>query len=140
MENKFTYNYSAKENAEIESIRKMYTPSTVSPIDELKALDGKKQECSNVIHMRNKTIFSLVRARKAKNNELVRLDDLLLELDAVERDILTCRYVLGLSWNECFSEMRKKKHYYSQRTMFRIHDAAIIHMAQAEKRKNTQKI
>lgn len=109
-------------------------------IERLKALDGKKQECSNVIHMRNKTIFSLVRARKAKNNELVRLDDLLLELDAVERDILTCRYVLGLSWNECFSEMRKKKHYYSQRTMFRIHDAAIIHMAQAEKRKNTQKI
>ena len=109
-------------------------------IERLKALDGKKQECSNVIHMRNKTIFSLVRARKAKNNELVRLDELLLELDAVERDILTCRYVLGLSWNECFSEMRKKKHYYSQRTMFRIHDAAIIHMAQAEKRKNTQKI
>lgn len=48
MENKFTYNYSAKENAEIESIRKMYTPSTVSPIDELKALDKKVKRPANV--------------------------------------------------------------------------------------------
>ena len=108
-------------------------------IERLKALSENKQECSNVTHMRNKTIFSLVRSREAKKCELEQLEELLLELDAVERDILTCRYVLGLSWSDCFSKMREKKHYYSQRTFFRIHDSAIMHIAQAENRKKHAK-
>ena len=104
-------------------------------IERLKALGENKQECCNVSHMRNKTILSLGREREAKKKELKLLDQLLSELDAVERDVLTCRYILGLSWNKCFSEMRKKKHYYSQRTIFRIHNSAIMHMAQANNRK-----
>ena len=42
-ENTFSYKYSAKENQEIEEIRKKYLPQSESKLDELKRLDGYVQ-------------------------------------------------------------------------------------------------
>jgi len=42
-ENTFTYKYSAKENIEIQEIRKRYLPQSVSKLDELKRLDRMVQ-------------------------------------------------------------------------------------------------
>ena len=39
MENTFSYKYSAKENAEVEAIRKKYLPKSESKLEELKRLD-----------------------------------------------------------------------------------------------------
>ncbi|MBQ7779430.1 MAG: dihydropteridine reductase [Clostridia bacterium] len=39
----FVYRYSAKENKEIQEIRKKYLPKEESKLDELKRLDGKVQ-------------------------------------------------------------------------------------------------
>lgn len=38
-ENTFTYKYSAKENKEVQEIRKKYLPQSESKLDELKRLD-----------------------------------------------------------------------------------------------------
>ena len=42
-ENTFSYNYSAKENKEVQKIRKKYLPQSESKLDELKRLDGVVQ-------------------------------------------------------------------------------------------------
>ena len=42
-ENQFTYTYSAKENKEIQEIRKKYLPQVESKLDELKRLDAQVQ-------------------------------------------------------------------------------------------------
>ena len=42
-ENQFTYTYSAKENKEIQEIRKKYLPQVESKLDELKRLDEQAQ-------------------------------------------------------------------------------------------------
>ena len=39
MENTFSYQYSAKENAEVQAIRKKYLPKSESKLEELKRLD-----------------------------------------------------------------------------------------------------
>ena len=39
----FTYNYSAKENAEVQAIRKKYLPKSESKLEELKRLDEMVQ-------------------------------------------------------------------------------------------------
>ena len=39
----FTYNYSAKENAEVQVIRKKYLPKSESKLEELKRLDEMVQ-------------------------------------------------------------------------------------------------
>lgn len=43
MENTFSYQYSAKENAEVQAIRKKYLPKSESKLEELKRLDGVVQ-------------------------------------------------------------------------------------------------
>lgn len=43
MENTFTYKYSAKENAEVQAIRKKYLPQSESKLEELKRLDETVQ-------------------------------------------------------------------------------------------------
>lgn len=43
MENTFSYKYSAKENAEIQAIRKKYLPKSESKLEELKRLDETVQ-------------------------------------------------------------------------------------------------
>ena len=43
MENTFSYKYSAKENAEVQAIRKKYLPKSESKLDELKRLDETVQ-------------------------------------------------------------------------------------------------
>ena len=43
MENTFSYTYSAKENAEVQAIRKKYLPKSESKLEELKRLDGTVQ-------------------------------------------------------------------------------------------------
>ena len=47
-ENQFTYTYSAKENKEIQEIRKKYLPQVESKLDELKRLDAKVQNSGMV--------------------------------------------------------------------------------------------
>ena len=42
-ENTFSYKYSAKENQEVQEIRKKYLPQSESKLDELKRLDGYVQ-------------------------------------------------------------------------------------------------
>ena len=42
-ENTFSYKYSAKENKEVEEIRKKYLPQSESKLEELKRLDGRVQ-------------------------------------------------------------------------------------------------
>lgn len=44
MENTFRYKYSAKENAEIQAIRKKYLPKSESKLEELKRLDETVRE------------------------------------------------------------------------------------------------
>ena len=43
MENTFSYKYSAKENAEVQAIRKKYLPKSESKLEELKRLDETVQ-------------------------------------------------------------------------------------------------
>ena len=43
MENTFSYKYSAKENAEVQAIRKKYRPKSESKLEELKRLDETVQ-------------------------------------------------------------------------------------------------
>ena len=43
MENTFSYQYSAKENAEVQAIRKKYLPRSESKLEELKRLDEAVQ-------------------------------------------------------------------------------------------------
>ena len=43
MENTFSYQYSAKENAEVQAIRKKYLPKSESKLEELKRLDEAVQ-------------------------------------------------------------------------------------------------
>lgn len=43
MENTFSYKYSAKENAEVQAIRKKYLPKSESKFEELKRLDETVQ-------------------------------------------------------------------------------------------------
>lgn len=43
MENTFSYSYSAKDNAEIQAIRKKYLPKSESKLEELKRLDETVQ-------------------------------------------------------------------------------------------------
>lgn len=43
MENTFSYQYSAKENAEVQAIRKKYLPQSESKLEELKRLDETVQ-------------------------------------------------------------------------------------------------
>ena len=43
MENTFSYQYSAKENAEVQAIRKKYLPKNESKLEELKRLDETVQ-------------------------------------------------------------------------------------------------
>lgn len=43
MENTFSYNYSAKDNAEVQAIRKKYLPKSESKLEELKRLDETVQ-------------------------------------------------------------------------------------------------
>lgn len=43
MENTFSYKYSAKENAEVQAIRKKYLPKRESKLEELKRLDETVQ-------------------------------------------------------------------------------------------------
>ena len=47
-ENTFSYNYSAKENQEVQNIRKKYMPQEGSKLDALKALDVKVKRPANV--------------------------------------------------------------------------------------------
>lgn len=42
-DNTFTYKYSAKENKEVQEIRKKYLPKTESKLEELKRLDNQVQ-------------------------------------------------------------------------------------------------
>ena len=44
----FVYSYSAKENKEIQEIRKKYLPKSESTLDELKRLDGMVQSSGTV--------------------------------------------------------------------------------------------
>ena len=44
----FRYNYSAKQNEEVKTIRNKYLPSEKSELDELKALDHKVRKPANV--------------------------------------------------------------------------------------------
>lgn len=48
MENTFNYKYSARENTEVQAIRKKYLPQSESKLDELKALDKKVKRPANV--------------------------------------------------------------------------------------------
>lgn len=43
-ENTFSYNYSARENKEVQEIRKKYLPEGENKLDELKRLDKRVQE------------------------------------------------------------------------------------------------
>ena len=43
MENTFSYKYSAKENAEVQALRKKYLPKSESKLEELKRLDETVQ-------------------------------------------------------------------------------------------------
>lgn len=47
-ENTFSYTYSAKENQEVQNIRKKYMPQEESKLDELKELDAKVKRPANV--------------------------------------------------------------------------------------------
>ena len=47
-ENTFSYNYSAKENQEVQKIRTQYTEKQPTALDELKALDAKVKKPANV--------------------------------------------------------------------------------------------
>ncbi len=44
----FHYEYSAKENAEVQAIRKKYLPQPISTLDALKELDAKVKRPANV--------------------------------------------------------------------------------------------
>ena len=47
-ENTFSYKYSAKENKEVQEIRKKYLPQSESKLDELKRLDEKIQNAGMI--------------------------------------------------------------------------------------------
>lgn len=44
----FIYRYSAKENSEVQEIRKKYLPQSETPLDELKRLDEKVQNAGTM--------------------------------------------------------------------------------------------
>lgn len=48
MENTFSYQYSAKENAEVQAIRKKYLPKSESKLEELKRLDETVQASGTI--------------------------------------------------------------------------------------------
>ena len=111
-------------------------------ISRLKTLDGAQSygcNAKNVLKLRKKVVVSLFRQKEQKQKELNEIDGLISLLQKSERDILICRYILCLSWNETATEMKKRCHYFSERELLRLHYHAIEHLASVKKRKDREK-
>ena len=118
-----------------------------SELKRMKALDESGidvqkygHNAENVKKLRKKVAVSLFRQKKQKQKELDDIDEMLSKLQKSDRDVLICRYILCLSWSETFIEMQKRKHYYSERELLRLHYSAIEHLASMKKRKEFEQM